>query len=382
MRVGFLVAGNDDHHVAHVVPMAEQLARVQPGWSVHIFTTGKRAADEVDRCTSGHEASPMHVRLRPDRRGHHGAHDPHAVLRERDVLPALDMLVVTTASQRRRAPGQKLVLLWPGARDHADADAGWDSFDHILVPGDKTRAWLEFRAGIEPERISVVGCAKLETPVPSPAPSFAADGRRVVLYNPHHAPGLSSWFRWGRAILDWFVAHDDHLLIFAPHVRLFDQRFAWPKGSLLPLGPGRIDERYRRAPNILVDLGSASSTSGTYSDLADIYIGDAGGQLYEFIARPRPCVFLNPHGRQPGKRVDHFHNWDAGHVVDDVDLFGTVMDIAEEWHPDIYRPIQQEMVAYSISCTDVPAAVRAAEAIGRIAAVPSDTAKRAADPVR
>ncbi|MGH1560342.1 hypothetical protein ACRAWD_27245 [Caulobacter segnis] len=68
------------------------------------------------------------------------------------------------------------------------------------------------------------------------------DGRPVVLYNPHVSPHLSSWYRNGRQVLDWFVEHDDHHLIFAPHVMLFERPFVLTIDRLRLDRAGRIDE--------------------------------------------------------------------------------------------------------------------------------------------
>lgn len=292
-------------------------------------------------------------------------------MRESDVLDSLDTLVVTRVKAasdiaRRRTRPRRIIHAWAGAKDHTIPETYREGPDHILVPGEKARAWLTDCARIDPARISVVGCSKIESSAtPAKAP-FATDGRQIVLYNPYYSAELSSWHRWGKAILNWFVEHDDYLLIFAPHIGLFERRLVWPKGKILPVSTGRVEERYRHAPNIHIDLGSQLSTARAYTELADIYVGDAGSQLYEYIARPRPCAFLNAHRVRTGIGDPRFANWDAGHVIDDVGMFGALLRTAQEWHPDVYRPIQLDMVAHSISTTEVPAPARAAEAIVRV----------------
>ena len=32
----------------------------------------------------------------------------------------------------------------------------------------------------------------------------------------------------------------------------------------------------------------------TYTKQADIYLGDVSSQVYEFMLKPRPCIFFNP----------------------------------------------------------------------------------------
>ena len=41
---------------------------------------------------------------------------------------------------------------------------------------------------------------------------------------------------------------------------------------------------------VLVNVGTV------YVRAASLYIGDASSQVYEFLERPRPCIFVNCHG--------------------------------------------------------------------------------------
>ncbi len=369
MQVGFLIAGNDAHHVAHMLPVAEALARTQPQWAVHILTTGKAAADQVDRCSQGKGAHPTHLRLIANRRGRASAVDPRAVLLETDVLPWLDGLVVSrpeAASSRTGPSARKTIYLCPGANDRAQMKADCAAFDHMLVAGEKSRFRLASEGRIDSDRISVVGCPLFDTPGLPEGSAPAADGRKIVLYSPHHSPDMSSWHRWGRNILDWFVEHDDHRLIFAPHPRLFEHRLVRAKDRLLPIHVRGLEQRYLQAPNIHVDLDGSASKARAYGDMADLYLGDFGGLLYEFIVRPRPCAFLNAHRIGTDMIDPRFSDWKAGHVIDDPGLFRSQLHIAEEWHADVYRSVQQEMFAHGISTTDIPAALRAASAIATV----------------
>ena len=103
-----------------------------------------------------------------------------------------------------------------------------------------------------------------------------ADGRPVVLYNPHVSPHLSSWFRVGRQILDWFVEHDEYQLIFAPHVMLFERSFALTIDKLRIDRPGRIEDprEYGDAPELLA------------------------------APAPEPYVHDVPHSHRSGRRVE------------------------------------------------------------------------------
>ena len=169
-----------------------------------------------------------------------------------------------------------------GAGDRAIGfDKASAGFDHVLVSGRKIRDRLVAEAGVEPDRISVVGYPKFDLLARGrPTHPLLDDGRPVVLYNPHVSPHLSSWYEAGRQVLDWFAARDDYHLIFAPHVMLFERPFVLTIDKLRLDRAGRIEERYLRAPNIHIDLGSRASTTMVYTQRADIYRGDVTSQVY------------------------------------------------------------------------------------------------------
>lgn len=366
MKVGFLISDGNIHHAAHVVPVAQALAETQPGWLVFILTAARRTADEVERLLSPADRGPVHLRMLPQRGVAAQEADPLAVMRERDIIASLDAVVVTSPDVdaiggRERRPGQKIIYQSIGAKDHECHRADWGAFDLLLVAGEKTKGRLD--GLVDSRRIAIVGCPKFDFPGTRRVWPAIADDRPVVLYSPHYAPDLSSWYRWGRTVLDWFVEHDEYRLIFAPHVRLFERRFARSERRLLPHAVGRIDERYLKAPNIHIDLGSSLSTSRAYTDHADIFLGDAGGQLYEFLVDPRPCGFLNVQGPRPNPDDPSIFNWRAGVVIDDISLLPELLETTRLWHDEVYRPIQQDMFAQSISITETPASRRAARAI-------------------
>ena len=124
---------------------------------------------------------------------------------------------------------------------------------------------------------------------------------------------------------------------------------------------GAIDQRFRDAPNILVDLGSAASTDMTYTAAADIYLGDVSSQVYEFLYRPRPCLFLDAHATRWAGDANYAH-WQAGEVVTDTQGLGAALDRAVAQH-DLYRPVQRALFQRSFELTAERSAVRAARAV-------------------
>ncbi len=236
--------------------------------------------------------------------------------------------------------GIKLINARHGQGDRVGSfDRRTLQMDLTLVGGRKYVDRFEEHGILRPGHTAIVGYAKFEACVgaSSPPPRFP-NRRPVVLYNPHFDARESSWQKQGLAVLDWFAAHAEYNLIFAPHVVLF--RRAWRHHAWLP-------RRIRNAPNILVDTGSAASIDMTYTRAADIYLGDASSQVYEFIATPRPCVFIDAQrvrSRDPNKYV----HWRFGPVIERADQLGEALEIAQR-ELAAFVDAQRESFAYTFS---------------------------------
>ncbi|GLR47833.1 hypothetical protein [Sphingomonas astaxanthinifaciens] len=332
MRVGFLFNHDQIHQVAHSLPVALALAGSGAGIEVVIATTNARLRAEVDHLIAQWPGKPVVTRvdLRPCSLASRVAIGLFesvaplaklAVYRDNlDFFRSLDALVVaekTSAILKTHygLEGLKLIHTRHGAGDRAIGfNAASARFDLVLVSGPLIRDRLIAETGLAPEQVRIAGYPKFDTlfqPLPKlPLP----EGRPTVLYNPHVSPHLSSWYRDGAAILDFFRTSSDYNLIFAPHVMLFERPFALTIDKLTMKRTGHVPEAVRRAPNILVDTGSRACTDMSYTRAADIYLGDVSSQVYEFLERPRPCIFVNSHG------VDHagdpsYAHWGAGEVI-------------------------------------------------------------------
>lgn len=103
-----------------------------------------------------------------------------------------------------------------------------------------------------------------------------------------------------------------------------------------------------------------------YLNRADIYLGDASSQIYEFLIQPRPCLFFNSHGTEWAGNPNYAH-WNAGRVVGSVDQLEDGLRTALDEHHDRYRDIQLEMLRNTFDLTTTPSSERAADAILKVA---------------
>jgi len=378
MRIAFLFNHDQLHQVAHSLPIALALAR-RPDFTgeIIIATTSEAMATEVLRLGAplvGTRIQHVHLALKPSSRRIArllGSIAPAAkVLVYKDNLDffrSLDVMVVAekTSLILRRAHGLTRPLLVHTRHGAGDRAIGFDKhsagFDHVLCSGEKIRQRLIRDAGVPAEDISVVGYPKFDIAQPTVQLMHNAARKPVVLYNPHPSPHLSSWYRHGRAVLDYFVDNEDYQLIFAPHVMLFQRRFVISIDKLRIDRPGKLDARYLRSPNIHIDLGSRASTDMTYTQGADIYLGDVSSQVYEFAATPRPCVFLDAHAARWQDNPDYLM-WRMGEVVDTKARILPALRDAFARHRQ-YIDVQRALVTAALGDTGPAAPERAAQFI-------------------
>jgi hypothetical protein len=267
------------------------------------------------------------------------------------ALPERTSLILRHMGVRRPS----FIHLDHGAGDRAiSADPRIAAFDFALVSGEKQRDRFERAGLIRPGAYAVTGYAKFEAADAARDPTWRpfANGRPIVLYNPHFCD-LGSWQRFGIDLVAKFAANDRYNLIVAPHVRLC-------------ASPGRrraVAAALRHVadcPHILIDLGSDRSVDMTYTNLADIYIGDVSSQIYEFIRTPRPALFLDAHGVDWASSEDYAH-WRMGPVLRDVRGIVGAVDAARRDF-DRYEPVQRARFAATFDLAGSPSG-RAAAAI-------------------
>ena len=231
------------------------------------------------------------------------------------------------------------------ARDDPRRRAAWA----MCVPSERERAtYLE--RGFDPDRVVATGYVKAGFRADRVLPRFASD-RPSVLYTPHWQRHRSSWWDWGPRVARAVADDGRWNLIFAPHQRLVE------KADDLRAVANELADR----PNVHVDLDSFACVDGSYTAAADIYLGDTSSQLIEFLARPRPALFLNP-GRVAWADDPGYAMWTAGEVVDDITGLLPALARAPGIHSG-FADVQRALADSSLGATDGTAPDRVAGVI-------------------
>lgn len=237
-----------------------------------------------------------------------------------------------------------------------DRDVGFchrqRKFDLHLVAGQKVAQRLIDQAKVPQEKIKITGYAKFDTlQKEAPKPLFD-NNNPIVLYNPHFKGGFSSYQTWGKEVLEFFKENTQYNLIFAPHVILYLRKW---RHKAFPL------TAYENCPNIHLDPGSERSLDMTYTRMADIYLGDVSSQVYEFLTKLRPCIFLNPHKlawQEIGLKF-----WNCGPIIENLSQLKNTLENAQKEHQTTYKATQQQLFDKTFSLTDEPSSHRGAKAI-------------------
>lgn len=375
LTIGFLFNHAAAHQVAHILPIALALSRIAPRVTVELLVAGAAVEAEVRRLKAGEGPEPILLRpasrlARAVERASGGALPAGRVSvldRNTDRFRDLDALVVPekTSLLLKSRPGLSRLPIIHTRHGAGDRAIGFDRksgmFDLVLVSGRKVRDRLQEKGLLRPGASAIVGYPKFDLLQSAPPLPVFGNGNPTVLYNPHPSPALSSWYAMGRQVLEWFACNPQFNLIFAPHVLLFAKRL---NISLSPLSlgrPGKVPHEFAQYPNIRIDPGSPASVDMTYTRQADIYLGDASSQIYEFLVKPRPCVFLNPHRHRWSGNPDFAH-WTAGAVVEDISAMEQALRQAVE-RPSAGRDIQQALFDYTFDLSPEPSSERAARAI-------------------
>jgi CDP-Glycerol:Poly(glycerophosphate) glycerophosphotransferase len=283
-------------------------------------------------------------------------------LRKSDALVTAER----TSTILCKLPGPKPVMIHVphGAGDRAQGfEKRIARFDYVIAAGEKDRQRMISMNLVEPDKCFVSGYIKysaLSRLNAGRRDLFSTD-RPVILYNAHFDQTLSSWAAFARDIIDLIKQDGRYNLIVAPHVRLFETASAAEKAYWTGLAA---------EDQVIVDLGSERSVDMTYTRAADIYLGDVSSQIYEFVARPRPCVFINSHKAQWQGNPD-YRMWQMGDVIDGIDMLLPAVERCCGRHAQ-FRQLQAEFTQAALGDVNVDAAAIAADIIKQRCLPPID----------
>lgn len=378
IRCGFLFNHDQLHQLAHSAPIAFELMRLTPAVRVSLLATTQPQFDFLRRALAQnglpHEGLQL-IRLPDWLRGVARVLDAvipfsrvTTLLANRRYFRELDVLVAPEkTSLLLKSYGGLDALKFVHTRHGAgDREVGFDrasgEFDFVLLSGPKIRDRLQAAGLLKPDGYAIVGYSKFDMcSMDAPPPKLFDNDRPTVLYNPHYSPQLSSWFRDGLEVLDAFYRSGKYNLIFAPHVMLFRKHVQFSLDRLQAQRTGHVHDRYLHCPHMLIDLGSERSCDMTYTQAADLYLGDVSSQVYEFLYRPRPCAFIDSHGSDWRGDANYLH-WTSGPVLDSASSLIPALDAAFAGHA-AYVKAQRDLFSYSIDIREMPSSRRSAEAI-------------------
>jgi len=326
--VGLVLIGGP-HHVLHLIPIASELTKFKNTHVTIFVTTDMEKALCGDILTKLGLKTPDIRVLKAPLMLQRISPKLSFLLSNISLWNSLDaMIVAERTSTILRYVSRKLppmIHIPHGAGDRAKSyDPRIRHFDNVLVAGEKDKARMISLGLVTEDNCDVTGYIKpyAVRQMVKDLPVLYETKRPIVLYNPHFSKSLSSWETYGRRLLDAFGQSAEFNFIFAPHMRLFKDA---------PDSLRKEIECYGEFENIHVDLGSEYSTDMTYTRLADIYLGDVSSQVYEFLSRPKPCVFVSAPDVQWENNPDYAH-WAYGRVCRSAQSVMTALSAAHEEH--------------------------------------------------
>lgn len=380
-RICFLFNHDEIHQMAHSLPVAKALTNFSKKTQIEIAVSSPAQGAFAEQhlktemrqgCISLKylELPPMINRITTKLSRFGPARRLMTLRAHLEYFQTFDSIVVpeftsTLLKSRWNVTKPKLICIPHGTGDRS---VGFSDelryFDLILVAGPKTRRRMITLYPELSKRVNICGYPKFDMIARRKPQRLFKNEKPIVVYNPHFDPRLSSWYRFGPALLRYFAQQNNFNLVFAPHVMLFRKLLHGSMENFKFGWTGKIPRDVLDSDNIIFDTGSISSVDMTYTLAGDIYLGDVSSQIYEWILNPRPSIFLNAHKAQWEDNENYAH-WRLGPVIKAVEDLPERLRLAiQEFEK--YRPIQIAARAETFSTTRVSASHRAAHAILRL----------------
>lgn len=315
-----VMAATDDH-----LALARDIAATRGAGPIRFLRCGGRWLDALAGLTGGSNPPKL-----------------AALLAARRQLADYDAIIVPERTslllKRLGLSRTRFIHTCHGAGDRA---VGYDrrigQFDFVLLAGEKQRRRMLADGLIREGHYAITGYSKFDlTEKRAVQPRLFAQERPIILYNPHFSGTLSSWPTMGEDIIRQFAQDDRFNLIVAPHIRLFDNR---RKRAVMETRLADL----ARLPHVHIDLGSRASIDMRYVHMASLYLGDVSSQIYEYLARPRPCLFLNGH-RAAWHDDRSYGHWRYGPVLESAHGIADAAAQAIATHA-AYEPVQRRGIA-------------------------------------
>ena len=375
--IGFLFNHDATHQVAHIAPIIAAFRQHYPKIKVTALVSSDEQlalVDDIAGCPADGGIDRIELRTPPPLaqlfkffNALLPAQRLYVLKRYKQLFESFDCLVVPemTSSRLKTRLGLSttpLVLVPHGAGYRSIGFCNEiKQYDYVLLSGPKVRNRMLAAGLIRADNHCLVGYPKFDSVALERRAALFNNDRPTVLYNPHCEPKLSSWYAMGDDVLAFFADNPDYNLVVAPHVMLFKKRVHISLESRCVRLAKQAAEKYRKCPNIMIDQGSASSVNMKYTLNADIYLGDVSSQVYEFIQRPRPCVFLNSHAAD-WRHNENYKHWNFGPVIERVADLRSILAGLEATHLP-YAEIQRRGFSETFDLSETPSSVRAARAI-------------------
>ncbi len=248
----------------------------------------------------------------------------------------------------------KLICIMHGAGDRLVNDEVLiRNFDFTLLPGPKVEKYFQNLGYLNTQNSKIIGYPKFDVfeAVRQKKPFRFKNGKDFVLYNPHYQKKLKTYDTCLNKMIAGFDKQDTYNLLIAPHIKIFHKGFGFYKKAL----------KKKNTHTVFIDTGSPAMLDMTYTASASMYIGDGSSQVYEFLANPRPCIFLNPK-KLEWRGNPNFLHWTLGEVVETPDQIMPAVFRAFDKHK-FYRPLQEKLFLETFGSPVLGASQRGADAI-------------------